>query len=71
MSIRWLLTSRSRHLEEGTRTIADITFGHQTGQTPHPPMDHPGEWHSVATWLMAHMGAYRPDKMNGLHWQWH
>ena len=27
--IRWLLTSRSRHLAEGTRTMADMTFGHQ------------------------------------------
>ena len=26
--IRWLLTSRSGHLAEGTRTMADITFGH-------------------------------------------
>ena len=25
VNIRWLLTSRSRHLREGTRTMADIT----------------------------------------------
>ena len=69
--IRWLLTSRSRHLAEGTRTMADITFGHQTGHTPPATMDHPGQWHYVATRLMAHMGACTPHKMNGLHWQWH
>ena len=42
---------------EGTRTMADITFGHLTGHTPPATMDHPGQWHSVATRLMAHMGA--------------
>ena len=71
VSIRWVLSSRSCHLAEGTRTMADVTFGHQTGQTPSATMDHPGQWHYVATRLMAHMGAYSPDKMNGLHWQWH
>ena len=71
VSIRWLLTSRCRHLAEGTRTMADITFGHRTGHTPPATMDHPGQWHYVATRLMAHMGAYSPDEMNGLHWQWH
>ena len=69
--IQWLLTSRSRHLAEGTRTMADITFGHRTGHTPPATMDHPGQWHYVATRLMVHMGAYNPDEMNGLHWQWH
>ena len=69
--IRWLLTSRSCHLAEGTRNIADDTFGHQTGHTPPATMDQPSQWHYVATWLMAHMGAYSPDEMNGLHWQWH
>ena len=69
--IRWLLTSRSRHLAEGTRTVAGITFGHQTVHTPPGTMDHPGQWHYVAIPLMAHMGAYSPDKRNGLHWQWH
>ena len=71
VSIRWLLTSRSRHLAEGTRTIADITFGHQTGHTAPATMDQTGQWHFVATRLMAQMGAYSPDEMNGLHWQWH
>ena len=71
VSIRWLLTSRSCHLAEGTRTMADITFGHRTGHTPPATMDHPGQWHYFATRLMAHMGAYNPDEMNGLHWQWH
>ena len=69
--IRWLLTLRSLHLAEGTRTMADITFGHRTGHTPPASMNHPGQWHYVATPLMAHMGAYKPDEMNGLHWQWH
>ena len=69
--IRWLLTSRSRHPAEGTRTMADVTFGHRTGHMPPATMDHPGQWHYVATRLMAHMGTYSPDEMNGLHWQWH
>ena len=69
--IGWLLTSRSRHLAEGTRTMADITFGHRMGHTPPATMDHPGQWHYVASRVMAHMGAYNPDEMNGLHWQWH
>ena len=51
--------------------MADITFGLRGEQTPPTTMHHPGPWHYVATRLMAHMGAYRPDKMNGLHWQWH
>ena len=71
VSIRWLLTSRSHHLREGTRTMGDVTFGHRTGQTPPATMNHPGQWHYVATWLMAHMGAYSLDEMNGLHWQGH
>ena len=49
VSIQWLLTSRSRHLAEGTRTMADITFGHRTGHTPPATMDNPGQWHYVAT----------------------
>ena len=69
--IRWLLNSRSRHLAEGTRTMADVTFGHQTGHTSPATMDHPGQWHYVATRLMAHMGAYSPDEINEFHWQWH
>ena len=68
--IRWLLTLRSRHLAEGTRTMADVTFGHRTRHTPPATMDHPGQWHYVATQLMAHMGAYSPVGMNELHWQW-
>ena len=69
--IRWVLSSRSRHLAEGTRTMADVTFGHRTGHTPPATMDNPGQWRYVATRLMAHMGAYSPDEMNGLHWRWH
>ena len=34
---------------------------------PPATMNHPGQWHYVATLLMAHMGAYNPDEMNGLH----
>ena len=66
VSIRW-----SRRLAKGTRTIADVTFGQWTGHTPPATMDHPGQWHYVAIRLMAHMGAYSPDEMNGLHWQPH
>ena len=66
-----VLSSRSRWLAEGIRTMADVTFGHRTGHTPPATMDHPGQWHYLATRLMAHMGAYSPDEMNGLHWQWH
>ena len=69
--IRRLLTSRSRHLAEGTRMMADITFGHRTGHTPPATMNRPGKWHYVATRLMPHMRAYSPDEMNRLHWQWH
>ena len=43
--IRWVLSSRSRHLAEGTRTMADVTFGHRTGHTPPATMDHPGQTH--------------------------
>ena len=71
VSIRWPFTLRSRHLEEGTPTMADITFAQRTGPTPPATMDHPGQWHYVATRLMAHMGAYSPDEINKLHWQWH
>ena len=51
--------------------MADITLGHRTGHTPPATMNHPGQWHYVATRLMTHMGSYSPDEMNGLHWQWH
>ena len=71
VSIQWVLSLRSRHFAEGTHTMADVTFGHRTGHTPPATMDHPGQWHYVAHRLMAHMGAYTPDEMNGLHWQWH
>ena len=71
VSIRWRHTSGSLHLEEATRTMADINFGHRTGYRPPAKMDHPGQSHYVATRLMAHMGAYNPDEMNGLHRQWH
>ena len=72
VSIRWLLTSHSCHLEDGTRIMADVAFGHRA--EPHAPpttMDHPSQWHHVATGLMAHMGTYSPDEMKGLHWLWH
>ena len=51
--------------------MAEITFVHRMGHTPSATMDHPGQWHCVATRLMAHMGAYSLDEINGLHWQWH
>ena len=51
--------------------MVDITFGHRTGNTLPATMDDPGQWHYVATRIMAHMEAYSPDKMNGLHSQWH
>ena len=35
--IRWLLTLRSRHLAQGTRTMADLTFSHRTGHTKEGP----------------------------------
>ena len=70
--IWWLLTSNSRHLEEGTRTMADVAFGHRAERhAPPTTMDHPGQWHYVATRLMAHMVTYSPDEMSGLHWWWH
>ena len=72
VSIRWLLTSSSRNLEEGTHTMADVAFGHRA--EPHAPpttMDLPCQWDYVATRLMAHMGTYSLDKMNALHWRWH
>ena len=69
--IRWVLSSWSRHLAERTCTMADVTFGHRTGHTPPTTMDRPDQWRYVATRLMAHMGAYSPDEMNGLHWRWH
>ena len=55
--IRWVLSFRSRHFAEGTRTMADVTFGHRTGHTPPATMGHPGQWRYGATRLMAHMGA--------------
>ena len=72
MSIRWLPTLHSSHLEEGTCTMAGVAFGHQA--QPHAPpttMDHCSRWHYVATRLMAHMGTYGPDESNRLHWLWH
>ena len=72
VSIRWLLTSQSRHLEEGTRTMVDVVFCYRAEpHAPPTPMNHPGQWHYVATRLMAHMGTYSPDELNGLHWLWH
>ena len=72
VSIRWLLTSQSGHLVEGTRTMADVAFGHRSEtHALLTTMDHPSQWHYVATGLMAHMGTYSPDEMNGLHWRWH
>ena len=72
VSIRWLLTSHSGDLEEGTRTMADVAFGHRAEpHTPPPTMDHPSQWHYVANRLMAHMGTNSPAEVIGLHWLWH
>ena len=51
--------------------MVDITFGHLAEHAPPTTMDHPSQWHYVANRLMAHMGAYRPDEMDRLHWLWH
>ena len=51
--------------------MADITSGHPAEHAPPTTMDHPAQWHYVATRLMVHTGAYSPDEMNGLHWLWH
>ena len=51
--------------------MADITLRHRAAQAAPASMDHPRQWHYVATPLMAHMGAYSSDEMNGLHWLWH
>ena len=68
--MRWALTSHSRHLEDGTRTLSDVAFGHLA--QPHAsPTTRPTRWHYVASRLMAHMGTYGPDEVNGLHWLWH
>ena len=57
VSIRWVLTSQSRHLKEGTHTMADAVFGPRAQRhAPPTTMDHPGQWHYVITRLMAHMG---------------
>ena len=58
--IRWVLSSRSRHLADGTRTMADVTFSHRTGHTPPATMDHPDQGHYVASWLMARKGGLQP-----------
>ena len=43
LSIRWLLTSR--HLEDGTRTMADVAFGHPAAPyAPATTMNHPSQW---------------------------
>ena len=43
VSIRWLLTSHSRHLEDGTRTMADVAFAIGQNHThPPPPWTTPG-----------------------------
>ena len=52
--------------------MADVAFGHRAApDTPPTTMDHPSQWHYVATRLMAHIGTYSLDEMSGLHWRWH
>ena len=71
VSIRWLLTSQSCYLQEGTGTMADVAFGHRGEPHASPTtMDHPSQWYYLATRLMGHMGTYSPDEMNRLHWRW-
>ena len=53
VGIQWVLSSRSRYLAEGTRTMADVTFGHQTGHTPPPP------WTTPANGTMWPPGSWR------------
>ena len=66
------LCQELRHLEDGTRTMAAVVFGHKAApHTPLTTMDHPSQWHYVGTRLMAHMGTYSPDKITGLHWRLH
>ena len=68
--IGWLLTSR--HLRDGTCTMADVAFCHwAAAHTHHTTMEHPSQLHYVSTRLMAQMGTYSPAEMNRLHWQWH
>ena len=72
VSIGWLLTSHSRHREEGTCTMADVAFGHRAeAHASSATIDHPSQWHYMATWLIAHMGTYSLDELNGLDWLWH
>ena len=52
--------------------MEDVAFGHRAEPHATPTtMDQPGHWHYVAIRLMAHMGTYSLDQMNGLHWLWH
>ena len=56
VSIRWLLTSSSRHLKEGPRTMADVAFGHRA--EPHAPPNHNGPRRPVALRGHPANGAY-------------
>ena len=68
---RWLLED-IKHIMNGTHTMADIIFDHRGGRHSRPPtMEHSSQWRYVATRLMAHMGAYTPNDLDGLHWRWH
>ena len=53
--------------------MADVAFGHRVEPHALPTtMNHRSQWHHVPPpRLMAHMGTYSPDEMNGLHWRWH
>ena len=52
VSIRWLLTSRLRHLEEGTCTMADNTFRHRAEHAP--PCYHGPSWPVALRGHLAH-----------------
>ena len=52
--------------------MADVAFGHRAARlSPSATMNHPSQWHYVATWLMAHMGTNSSDEMKGLQWLRH
>ena len=69
VSTRWILMD-VHHIRTGTRTMADVIFNLREGRpSSTPTMEHPSLWRYVATRLMAHMGAYKPDDLNRLHWR--
>ena len=69
--IPWVLMD-IHDIMNGGRTIADVIFGTMKGNTPRPrTMESPSHWQYVATYLMAHTGAYSLNDLDWLHWRWH